>query len=85
MIDLENKVGVLDLDFSNNELFKIEAYTEKLKSTINSNVVNSDIKVIYTPTDQFIIDRKNIIISKYTTGMGGFFIALCIIKFIMML
>ena len=55
MIDLENKIGVLDLDFSNNELFKIEAYTENSKSGINSNVVNSAVKITYIPTDQFII------------------------------
>ena len=55
MIDLENKIGVLDLDFSNDELFKIETYTEKSKSGINSNVVNSAVKVTHIPTDQFII------------------------------
>lgn len=55
MIDLENKIGVLDLDFSNDELFKIETYTEKSKSGINSNVVNSAVKITYTPTNQFIV------------------------------
>ena len=55
MIDLENKIGVLDLDFSNDELFKIETYTEKSKSGIKSNVVNSAIKITYIPTNQFIV------------------------------
>lgn len=55
MIDSENKIGVLDLDFSNGELFKIETYTEESKSGINSNVINSAVKITYTPTDQFII------------------------------
>lgn len=57
MIDLENKIGVLDLDldFSNDELFKIEVYTEKSKSGINSNVVNSAVKITYIPTNQFIV------------------------------
>ena len=55
MIDLENKVGVLDLDFSNDELFKLEAYNERSNSGIDSGVVKSAVKITYIPTDQFII------------------------------
>lgn len=60
MIDSENKIGVLDLDFSNDELFKIETYTEKSKAGINSNVINSAVKITYIPTDQFIIADSKI-------------------------
>ncbi len=55
MIDLENKIDVLDFDFSNDELFKIEVYTEKSKSGINSNVIGNAVKITYIPTGQFIV------------------------------
>ncbi len=56
MIDLENKVGVLDLDFSNDELFKIEAYTGLKPGTQQITAIRSNaVKITYIPTEQFIV------------------------------
>lgn len=59
-MNLKREIEILDFNFSDNKLFKIETYIEKSKSTIKSNIVSTAIKITYIPTGQFIIvDSKN--------------------------
>lgn len=54
-MNLKREIEILDFNFNDNKLFKIETYTEKSKSTIKSNIVSTAIKITYIPTGQFII------------------------------